>query len=136
MFDETPFLAWRRAAEAHVYYSDVISQELVALAKTGGLVVAGDFNEAHAWDLSHKTTTSAEFFDRLATNGLVDVTARAWLGEVTTQTKHPYQVDRIFASTDVDVEVKEAAEAIGPDDGCSDRFPIAFSITARQADGA
>lgn len=135
MFDEAPFGAWRRRAEVHVYYSDVISSELAVLAKTGGLIAAG-FNEAHAWDLSHNTTMSAEFFDRLANQGLVDVTARAWPQEVTTQTRHQYQVDRIFATSDVDVSVKDAAEAVGLDDGCSDHFPLAFSLTLHQADAA
>jgi len=128
IFDEAPFAQWRRRAEARVYYSDVISGELAARARDGRLVAAGDFNEALLWDERHRTTTSAEFFERLRMKGLIDVTADAWPQEVTTQTKQPYQVDRIFRTEDVTVEVQPAAVAIAADDLLSDHLPVAFTL--------
>jgi hypothetical protein len=128
-FDETPYEAWRRPSEARVYYSDVISGELGARVAAGKRVVAvGDFNEAHDWDAAHQTRTSHEFFSRLESLGLRDVTRRAWSADVTTQTKHPYQVDRIFASGATSVEVEAVAASLGRDDGLSDHLPITFAL--------
>jgi len=91
-------------------------------------VAVGDFNEALLWDERHRTTTSAEFFERLRTNGLIDVTADAWPQEVMTQTKQPYQVDRIFRTEGVTIEVQPAAVAIAADDLLSDHLPVAFTL--------
>ncbi len=62
------------------------------------------------------------------TKGLIDVTADAWPQEVTTQTKQPYQVDRIFRTEGVTVEVQPAAVAIAADDLLSDHLPVAFTL--------
>ncbi len=128
-FDETPYEAWRRPSEAHVYYSDVISSELAARVAAGKrLVAVGDFNEAYAWDDRHRTSTSEEFFSRLESLGMLDVTLRTWSSEVPTQTKHPYQVDRIFASGGTTVVMEGVEAALGEDDGLSDHLPIAFTV--------
>lgn len=128
-FAEAPYAAWRRPSEARVFHSDVISSELAARVEAGRQVVAvGDYNEAHAWDVRHRTSTSQEFFSRLASHGLLDVTHRAWGAEVTTQTKHPYQVDRIIASKGTSVMVADPAAAVGEDDGLSDHLPISFTL--------
>jgi len=46
----------------------------------------------------------------------------------TTQTKQPYQVDRIFRTEGVTVEVQPAAVAIAADDLLSDHLPVAFTL--------
>jgi hypothetical protein len=128
--DEAPHTAWRRDAEVRIFYSDVITGELAALATDGHRVLAaGDFNEAMSWDPAYRTTTSAEFFGRLGTHGFRDVTASVWDGEVTTQTRHPYQVDRIFATADVEVALEPHETSLGPNDGLSDHLPISFTLT-------
>jgi hypothetical protein len=128
-FDETPCEQWRRPSEARVYYSDVVSCELVARAAAGKHVVAaGDFNEAHEWDVRHNTRSSHEFLSRLESAGFADVTRGAWASEVTTQTKHPHQVDRIFASTQTSIAVDAAELSLDADDGLTDHLPITFTV--------
>lgn len=123
------FTAWKRDAERYVYYSDVVTSLLAARAGTGADVLAvGDFNEAWLWDKRHHTTSSQEFFERLARHGLIDLTMAGWEREVTTQVRHPYQVDRIFATTHVELVLSSPELSIGPDDGQSDHLPITFTL--------
>lgn len=127
--DSSGFLNWKRDAEKYVYHSDVVTSVLAARAGSGADVLAvGDFNEAWLWDERYKTTTSHEFFNRLDSCGLADATMAHWGTEVTTQVKHPYQVDRLFATKGVELLVDRPSTSIGPDDLRSDHLPISFTL--------
>jgi len=123
------FLEWKRDAERYVFHSDVVSSVLAARAAAGVDVLAvGDFNEAWLWDERHNTSSSQEFFDRLASHGLKDVTMAQWGAEATTQVKHPYQVDRIFATKGVELVLAAPSLSIAPADSQSDHMPITFTL--------
>lgn len=119
----------KRDAERYVYHSDVISSVLVERAKSGADVLAvGDFNEALLWDSRYKTDTSQQFFSRLEAAGLRDVTLDRWGEEISTQIRHPYQVDRVLATGRVLINLAEPSQSIGPSDECSDHKSISFVI--------
>lgn len=124
----------KRRSEKHVWYADVVADELVRLldrARPGHVLAAGDFNEAHAWDDTYRTDSSAEFFGRLADGGYVDATMAAWKKEHTTQVAQRYQVDRVFGSAGLDVHLaSEPTDCLGRDDELSDHLPIRFALTA------
>lgn len=112
-----------------MYYPDVVSSELAARVAAGkDVVAAGDFNEAHDWDARHNTLTTYEFSSRLESAGLADQPRRAWSAVVTMQTKHPHQVDSVFASAGASVVVDAVESSSGPHDGLSDHFPITFTV--------
>jgi len=123
------FLEWKRDAERYVFHADVVASVLTARAGEGADVLAvGDFNEAWLWDDKHGTSSSQEFFDRMASHGLTDVTMTHWGGEVTTQVKHPYQVDRLFATKGVELVLAQPTLSIGPPDELSDHMPVTFTL--------
>ncbi len=127
--DPEVFLTWKRDAESRVYHSDVVSSVLAERAGTGVDVLAvGDFNEAWLWDERHRTSSSKEFFERLASHGFTDVTMKHWGAEVTTQVQHRYQVDRLFATEGVKLALSDPSQSIGPADGMSDHLPITFTL--------
>lgn len=93
----------------------------------GPLLIAGDLNEARAWDARHPGhTCSAAFFDAIEKAGLTDVTFRDWGNiERPTRCSPDYQLDRVFASNPIThaVEVDDV-ELIH--DGLSDHAAINF----------
>lgn len=122
----------RRQSERQVWYADLVGEELLRVldrTKPDPVLAAGDFNEAYGWDASHGGDSSAEFFRRLGDGGFVDVTQAAWRREVSTHTSKPYQVDRIYGSRGLNVQVAiDPGLSLGPDDGLSDHLAISFSV--------
>jgi endonuclease/exonuclease/phosphatase family metal-dependent hydrolase len=118
-----------RRCELAPWWADVL------IAKTSShegapLLIAGDLNEARAWDASHPGhTCSADFFDAIKEAGLTDVTFRDWRNEERPTRRHPdYQLDRVFASDVIADQIKVAdVELIH--DGLSDHAAINFQIT-------
>lgn len=88
-------------------YSDLILEAARRMAADTPALVAGDFNEARGWDddpryLGH--TWGHEFFDRVDSSGLVDVTYRLWGEERRTRfhlSDPQLQLDRVLASPEV-----------------------------------
>ena len=88
------------------------------------LLAAGDFNEARGWDVLHPGETwGAEYFKAVGAAGLVDCLHRVWPDEE--PTRGEYQLDHVFATTDVASKVKDPL--ILASSG-SDHAPIAFTL--------
>lgn len=115
--------------------SDALLATVRAVATTGPVIAAGDWNEARSWDDNHsQSATGAEFFTRVEQEDLLrDVTYRAWKKkEVPTHrigNEDSLQLDHIFATPGVakHVHVGSPAQALGPW-GASDHRSISFTI--------
>ncbi len=111
--------------------SDMLLASVAAVAVQGRTLVAGDWNEAREWDLTHVGGSGAAFFKQLGEVGLVDCTWTHW-NETERATCHPQQgaslqVDRIFATVEVATNVHDCAvEALPSPD--FDHMPISFLV--------
>ena len=117
----------RRSCETRPWWSDVVMAELADLPDTPA-IIAGDFNQAYAWDDDHPGHECQQaFFAHASDLGLVDVTMRDWGRERPTRRRPDYQLDRIFASTSIAGRVVAAPEPPAHDDA-TDHAPIRFTI--------
>lgn len=118
-----------RRCELAPWWADVLLPD--ATSHSGApLLIAGDLNEARAWDASHPGhTCSADFFDGIKEAGLTDVTFRDWrTRERPTRRDPDYQLDRVFASG-VIADLIEVDDVELIHDGLSDHAAISFKIT-------
>lgn len=121
-----------RSCEAGPWWSDAFLAELQLFAGKGvtDAVIAGDFNQALAYDERNGHTCSREFFGGVASTGYVDVTSRDWRGiERPTRHSPAYQLDRVFASASLAGRVTvDGADLVH--DGLSDHAAVRFSVAA------
>jgi endonuclease/exonuclease/phosphatase family metal-dependent hydrolase len=121
--------AARRSCEPAPWWADALIAQLPPPAGTP-LIVAGDFNEARAWDANNRGhTCSAEFFDAIQVAGFTDITFRDWNDEERATRRNPdYQLDHVIASAAIDGLV-EADDVELVHDDMSDHAAIAFRLT-------
>jgi hypothetical protein len=124
-----------------LFYSDLVLEAIHRLAEQMPVLAAGDFNEAREWDTDPRHqghTWGQEYFDRLRSYRLIDVTYRLWQEERRTRF-HPsdpaLQLDRVIATPDVERCITGAALDPGwgsdPDLAVlADHTPVWFDLTA------
>lgn len=120
-----------RSCEHDVWWSDAFVADLKAFvtADQPDLLIAGDLNQALAYDRDHPPhRCSSEFLHALRDTGLVDITLRDWLGvERPTRRNPDYHLDRVLASGDMPPRVRVDPE--GPVfDHVSDHAAVWFSL--------
>lgn len=117
-----------RSCELAPWWADVLLAETSTHAGDP-LLIAGDLNEARAWDASNPGhTCSADFFDAVEEAGLTDVTFRDWRNQERPTRRDPdYQLDRVFAS-DVIANQIEVDDVELIHDGLSDHAAINLKI--------
>lgn len=119
-----------------LFYSDLLLDAVAEAALRTQVLAAGDLNEARAWDrVNEGHTWGAEFFSRVDSRGLVDVTFELWSEERRTRfhATHPeYQLDVVLASpaiarliTDASVDGDWTADNLA---SRSDHAPVWFSM--------
>jgi len=113
--------------------ADLVHETLAGLKPR--VLAAGDWNEARAWDDLHPGQTwGLEFFERMKEAGLVDVPHRDWEGERVT--REPYQLDHVFASSDIAKRVHSPEVVYSPERIPADHKPIEFFIGGQRASEA
>jgi hypothetical protein len=112
---------------SELWDSDFVLETVARLApRTTPMLVAGDWNEARAWDKHHPGTWwGKEFFDAVTKAGLVDCTYSRWHTEKPTHGT-VYQDDHVFASASVD-RIIGPVMSVEPVPG-SDHDAIAFTL--------
>ena len=137
----TPFEAryrndwpWRLAEERTVqvgqrlWDADFVLDTLLRLTKDRvGVLAAGDFNEARAFDTAGNPWAK-QYFARAKNAGLRDVTHRLWEGE--RPTRGAFQDDHVLATANLDVRIRHAeVVSDGPLASVeSDHHPLRWSI--------
>lgn len=128
---EVPLPEPRRGDD--LWDADLLLTSVQRVAGEYPVLVAGDWNEARAWDETHPGASGREFFTRVQAAQLVDCTWRAWAGKERATCRPTVgtelQVDHVFASRRVDYAVTDVAviEA-GELAGGSDHLPISFTL--------
>ncbi len=114
--------------------SDMLLTSTAAVASQGPALIAGDWNEARDWDLTHEDGSGAAFFERVHDLGLIDCTWSEW-DQTERATCLPergvsLQVDRIFATVETATSVHNCA--VGPLPMPEfDHMPITFSLETK-----
>jgi hypothetical protein len=117
-----------RSCERGPWWTDAFLADLrlVMAAVDTPVLIAGDFNQARAYDAAHGHRCGGEFLDAVADLGLVDVTVRDWGGERATRRSPDYHLDRVFASRQLAEEIRvDDIELV--DDSVSDHAAVWFS---------
>lgn len=95
----------------------------IAAIDVGGVIAAGDWNEARAWDRKYLDGGGVEFFEKVEAVGLVDVCCPG--GTDGAPTRGDLRIDHVFASP----SVSDMIEVTGL---CADRpadhHPVEFTI--------
>jgi endonuclease/exonuclease/phosphatase family metal-dependent hydrolase len=117
-----------RSCEAAPWWADVLVAHMSAHVGPP-LVIAGDFNEARAWDARNpRHRCSAEFFSEIDRAGFTDVTFRDWHGSERPTRRDPdYQLDHVIASRAIAGQVR-ADDVELVHDGLSDHASVTFSL--------
>ncbi len=120
--------ATTRSCEVAPWWADALTGELLQ-HKDRSLLIAGDLNEARAWDMGHRGhTCSAEFFDAIRRAGITDITFRDWNNEERPTRRNPdYQLDHVLAS-DAIAELVDVQDVQLIHDDFSDHAAITFHI--------
>jgi endonuclease/exonuclease/phosphatase family metal-dependent hydrolase len=121
--------AGTRSCELAPWWADALIAEMSS-RMSAPLVIAGDFNEARAWDASNRGhTCSTEFFKAIQEAGFIDITFRDWHNEERPTRRGPdYQLDHVFASGVIEGLV-EADDVELVHDDLSDHAAITFTLT-------
>ncbi len=88
-----------RQCEREPWWADASLAELKSFVREdrGDAIIAGDLNQARAYDAAMNHTCGGELLDGIAATGFVDVTSRDWnLIERPTRRNPDYQLDRVF----------------------------------------
>jgi endonuclease/exonuclease/phosphatase family metal-dependent hydrolase len=94
-------------------------------------LIAGDLNEARAWDSDHRGhSCSAAFFDAVTAAKFTDITWRDWGLERPTRLNPSYQLDHVIAAPSVALQV-DADDVELVNDDASDHAAILFTIKPR-----
>ncbi len=91
--------------------SDMLLTSIAVVASQGPALIAGDWNEARDWDLTHADGSGAAFFERVHDLGIIDCTWSQW-NQTERATCLPergvsLQVDRIFATKETAVAISD-----------------------------
>jgi endonuclease/exonuclease/phosphatase family metal-dependent hydrolase len=120
-----------RSCERHPWWTDAFLADLrlVMVGVDTSVLIAGDLNQARAYDAASGHRCGGEFLDAVADLGFVDVTVRDWGGERATRRSPDYHLDRVFASRQLADQMRvDDIELV--DDNVSDHAPVWFSLYA------
>ena len=119
-------------SDGDLWDSDYVFATLESVAKNEQVLVAGDLNEARAWDDLHPGTTwGADYFALAGHAGFCDVTFRLWNHECVTH--GAYQLDHVLATNDVARQITDARVVDLDDADEADHCPIRFTISLDEA---
>lgn len=119
-----------RSCESQPWWSDAFLADLrdFDTGRTIGAVIAGDFNQALAYDEANGHSCSREFLDAVRAAGFIDATSRDWDDvERATRRSPDYQLDRVLVSKSFADRVAVSRADIVHDDA-SDHAAITFEI--------
>jgi endonuclease/exonuclease/phosphatase family metal-dependent hydrolase len=122
-----------RAAE-DLWDADLLLASIIDLVPGRSLLIAGDWNEARAWDKAHPGSTAGDqFFALVDAAGLVDCTWNEWGEERATcapeRAAEAMQLDHIFATRDIASTLRSTVVDVESSDvSTSDHRAISFSV--------
>lgn len=119
-----------RSCEREPWWADAFLAELKSFVseELGAAVIAGDLNQARAYDKAMHHTCGGEILDGVTATGFVDVTSRDWNHiERPTPQNPDYQLDRVFVSEALAGRVA-VDEAELEYDGLSDHVTVQFVL--------
>jgi hypothetical protein len=99
-------------------------------AEAGGVIAAGDWNEARGWDVRHPGGGGVEFFERVQAAGFDDVCCHHGdEGDPTHgDAEQGLHLDHVFVSDSIPVAVKVEKDAMPRRDWPADHRPVEFTI--------
>ncbi len=119
-----------RSCETEPWWADAFVAELLEFASHGfdHVVIAGDLNQARAYDAATGHTCGGELLDAIAASGFVDATLRDWEGvERPTRLNPDYHLDRVWVSSEFAERVTvHRADLVHDDD--SDHAAVEFTV--------
>lgn len=115
-----------RTCEAEPWWADAFLAELKSFV--GEAIIAGDLNQARAYDKAMNHVCGGELLDGVAATGFVDVTSRDW-DHMERPTRHnpDYQLDRVCVSESLADRVAVDKSEL-QHDGVSDHAGVRFML--------
>ncbi len=117
-------------ASVGLWDADMLLSTVLDVATRIPVLIAGDWNEARAWDANHPHNSGEAFFQRVEVGGLIDCTYSEWQTErATCLPTHgeSLQVDHVFATNNV-ADLISGFEVGAPPAPEFDHLPISFAI--------